>query len=114
MRASAAPGAVPVASARVPCRRSSCATAGAIVVADVLLGRHEPREAIGEILRFVRALAGDDAIVIDRAVAEAELATGHRNMAQPVPRMDRRTDSRRFLRLHQSWESQGCCGDGMA
>jgi glutaminase len=61
--------------------RNPFINAGAIVVADVLLGRHEPREAIGEILRFVRALAGDDAIVIDRAVAEAELATGHRNMA---------------------------------
>jgi glutaminase len=61
--------------------RNPFINAGAIVVADVLLGRHEPREAIGEILRFVRALAGDDGIVIDRAVAEAELATGHRNMA---------------------------------
>jgi len=61
--------------------RNPFINAGAIVVADVLLGRHEPREAIGEILRFVRALAGDDSIVIDRAVAEAELATGHRNMA---------------------------------
>jgi glutaminase len=61
--------------------RNPFINAGAIVVADVLLGRHEPREAIGEILRFVRALAGDDTIVIDRAVAEAELATGHRNAA---------------------------------
>ena len=61
--------------------RNPFINAGAIVVADVLLGRHEPREAIGEILRFVRALAGDDSIVIDRAVAEAELGTGHRNMA---------------------------------
>jgi len=61
--------------------RNPFINAGAIVVADILLGRHEPREAIGEILRFVRALAGDDTIVIDRAVAEAELATGHRNAA---------------------------------
>ncbi|WP_344694192.1 glutaminase [Sphingomonas cynarae] len=61
--------------------RNPFINAGAIVVADILLGRHEPREAIGETLRFVRALAGDDTIVIDRAVAEAELATGHRNAA---------------------------------
>lgn len=61
--------------------RNPFINAGAIVVADVLLGRNEPREAIGEMLRFVRALAGDDGIVIDQAVAAAELATGHRNMA---------------------------------
>ncbi|MBJ6121584.1 glutaminase [Sphingomonas mollis] len=61
--------------------RNPFINAGAIVVADVLLGRNEPREAIGEILRFVRALAGDDTIVIDRSVAEAEVATGHRNVA---------------------------------
>ncbi len=61
--------------------RNPFINAGAIVVADVLLGRHQPREAIGEILRFVRMLTDDEDIVIDRAVAEAELATGHRNMA---------------------------------
>lgn len=38
--------------------RNPFINAGAIVVADVLLGNHEPREAIGEMLRFVRALAG--------------------------------------------------------
>ena len=61
--------------------RNPFINAGAIVVADVLLGRHQPREAIGEILRFVRMLTDDEDIVIDRAVAEAELATGHRNVA---------------------------------
>jgi len=61
--------------------RNPFINAGAIVVADVLLGRNEPREAIGEILRFVRSAADDDGIVIDRAVAEAEMATGHRNRA---------------------------------
>ncbi|GAA3255290.1 hypothetical protein GCM10020258_13660 [Sphingomonas yabuuchiae] len=38
--------------------RNPFINAGAIVVADVILGNHEPREAIGELLRFVRALAG--------------------------------------------------------
>lgn len=61
--------------------RNPFINAGAIVVADVLLGQHQPREAIGEILRFVRMLTDDEDIVIDRAVAEAELATGDRNRA---------------------------------
>ena len=61
--------------------RNPFLNAGAIVVADVLLGRNEPREAIGEMLRFVRALSGDEDIVIDDAVAAEELATGYRNIA---------------------------------
>ena len=61
--------------------RNPFINAGAIVVADVLLGQHQPREAIGEILRFVRMLTDDEDIVIDRVVAEAELATGDRNRA---------------------------------
>ncbi|WP_343526051.1 glutaminase [Sphingomonas sp.] len=61
--------------------RNPFINAGAIVVADVLLGGYEPREAIGEMLRFVRALTGEDDIVIDAAVAQAEMETGHRNQA---------------------------------
>lgn len=61
--------------------RNPFINAGAIVVSDILLGRHEPREAIGEILRFVRGLAGDESILIDEAVAFAEADTGFRNMA---------------------------------
>ncbi|WP_298092722.1 glutaminase [uncultured Sphingomonas sp.] len=61
--------------------RNPFINAGAIVVSDVLLGRHEPREAIGEMLRFVRGLAGEEDIIVDRAVAAAEMETGHRNMA---------------------------------
>ncbi|MES2988092.1 MAG: glutaminase [Pseudomonadota bacterium] len=61
--------------------RNPFINAGAIVVSDVLLGRSEPREAIGEMLRFVRNLAGDDAIFIDQAVAQAEAETGFRNVA---------------------------------
>ncbi|RYY28324.1 MAG: glutaminase [Sphingomonadales bacterium] len=61
--------------------RNPFINAGAIVVSDVLLGRSEPREVIAEMLRFVRNLAGDDAIFIDSQVAAAEAETGFRNIA---------------------------------
>ncbi|KHK90973.1 glutaminase [Novosphingobium malaysiense] len=61
--------------------RNPFINAGAIVVCDVLLGRLQPREAIGQMLRFVRMVAGHEGIVIDEAVARAEQDTGFRNMA---------------------------------
>ena len=66
--------------------RNPFINAGAIAVADVILGRGEPREAIGDILRFVRFLAGDgpagdEDVAIDREVADSEASTGHRNRA---------------------------------
>ena len=61
--------------------RNPFINAGAIVVSDILLAGHKPREAIGEILRFVRVAANDDAISIDPAVARSEQATGYRNVA---------------------------------
>jgi len=61
--------------------RNPFINAGAIVLCDVLLGRHAPRETIGEMLRFVRMLAGDEAIHIDETVAMAEQDTGFRNKA---------------------------------
>ena len=61
--------------------RNPFINAGAIVVSDMLLAGYAPREAIGEILRFVRAVAGDDAIFIDEAVALAEAGSGFRNIA---------------------------------
>ncbi len=61
--------------------RNPFINAGAIVVDDVLLGRGNPAGTIGEILRFVRALAGDDDIHVDEAVARAEGETGFRNIA---------------------------------
>ena len=54
---------------------------GAIVVTDLLLAGHSPREAIGEMVRFVRSVAGSEGIVIDEEVARSETATGHRNFA---------------------------------
>ncbi len=61
--------------------RNPFINAGAIVVSDVLLAGHQPRETIGEILRFVQFLADDETIFIDRAVAASERATGYRNFA---------------------------------
>ncbi|MCT2400710.1 glutaminase [Novosphingobium mangrovi (ex Huang et al. 2023)] len=61
--------------------RNPFINAGAIVVCDVLLGRLQPREAIGQMLRFVRMVAGDETIVIDEVVARAEQETGFRNKA---------------------------------
>ena len=61
--------------------RNPFINAGAIVVTDSLLAGHQPREALGEILRFIRFLADDETIVVDRAVAKSETETGFRNQA---------------------------------
>ena len=61
--------------------RNPFINAGAIAVSDVILSGHQPREAIGEILRFVRFLADDPTIAIDKAVAASEQRTGFRNVA---------------------------------
>jgi glutaminase len=61
--------------------RNPFINAGAIVVADVLLAGHQPRETLGEILQFVRYLANDDTVYIDEDVARSEQATGFRNAA---------------------------------
>ena len=61
--------------------RNPFVNAGAIVVADVMLGAGRPREAIGELLRFVRHVASDEDILIDEVMAEGERRTGHRNAA---------------------------------
>ena len=61
--------------------RNPFINAGAIVVTDLVLAGHTPREAIGEILRFLRYLADDETIGIDPAVARSEQATGARNYA---------------------------------
>ena len=61
--------------------RNPFINAGAIVMADLLLAGHTPREAIGEMVRFVRGLTDDESIVIDQSVARSEQATGDRNRA---------------------------------
>ena len=61
--------------------RNPFINAGAIAVTDLILSGHQPREALGEILRFIRFVADDSAIVIDEAVAASEQRTGFRNLA---------------------------------
>ena len=61
--------------------RNPFINAGAIVVSDALLTGQDTRETIGDMLRFVRTLASDDAVQIDSEVATSEAATGYRNFA---------------------------------
>ena len=49
--------------------RNPFINAGAIAVTDMILSGHQPREALGEILSFMRFLADDTDIIIDEAVA---------------------------------------------
>ncbi len=61
--------------------RNPFINAGAIVVSDVVLGNSAPREAIGDLLRFVRFLSDDEGVFVDNAVANSEAETGFRNVA---------------------------------
>lgn len=61
--------------------RNPFINAGAIAVSDLILSGHKPREAIGEILRFMQFVADDTSIIIDEKVAASEQRTGFRNMA---------------------------------
>jgi glutaminase len=61
--------------------RNPFINAGAIAVTDLILSGHEPREALGEILRFMQFLAQDPTITIDERVAASEKRTGFRNTA---------------------------------
>jgi len=61
--------------------RNPFINAGAIAVTDVILSGHRPREALGEILRFMQFLSDDSSITIDEAVAASEERTGFRNRA---------------------------------
>jgi len=61
--------------------RNPFINAGAIAVTDLILSGHQPREALGEILRFMQFVSDDDTIGIDRKVAASEQRTGFRNFA---------------------------------
>ena len=61
--------------------RNPFINAGAIAVTDAVLSGHQPRETLGEILRFLHFLSGDSTIKIDEAVAASEQRTGFRNIA---------------------------------
>lgn len=61
--------------------RNPFINAGAIAVTDVILSGHQPREALGDILRFMHFVSGDSSIIIDKEVAASEQRTGYRNVA---------------------------------
>jgi len=61
--------------------RNPFINAGAIAVTDAILGGHQPREVLGEILRFMQFVGADDSIYIDDKVAASEQRTGFRNAA---------------------------------
>nr|WP_256441438.1 glutaminase [Ancylobacter radicis] len=61
--------------------RNPFINAGAIAVTDAILSGHQPREALGEILRFLQFIAEDPNISIDEKVAASEQRTGFRNRA---------------------------------
>lgn len=61
--------------------RNPFINAGALVVTDILLAGHQPRETIGQIVEFVRFVANDNTIAIEPAVARSETEHGYRNRA---------------------------------
>ncbi|GHF51075.1 glutaminase [Seohaeicola zhoushanensis] len=61
--------------------RNPFINAGAIVTTDEILAHRPPREALAELLTFVRTAADDDTIFINDAVAASERSHGHRNFA---------------------------------
>lgn len=61
--------------------RNPFINAGAIAVTDAILSGHQPKEALGEILRFMQFVANDASIFIDAEVAASEYRTRFRNAA---------------------------------
>ncbi len=93
--------------------RNPFINAGAIVVSDVVLGGGEPRDAIGDILRFVRFVSGDDSVFIDSAVANSEADTGFRNVAlgnymRSFGNMEHRVDDALRVYFHQCAIAMSC------
>ncbi|KIN61502.1 Glutaminase [Sulfitobacter noctilucae] len=61
--------------------RNPFINAGAIVTTDEILSGRAPRDALAEIVQFVRTAAEDDDIHINNIVAASEIEHGHRNFA---------------------------------
>ncbi|MFY0597414.1 MAG: glutaminase [Cognatishimia sp.] len=61
--------------------RNPFVNAGAIVTTDEVLAGRAPKQALAEIVGFVRAAAEDSDIHINENVAQSELAHGDRNFA---------------------------------
>ncbi|OJF93384.1 glutaminase [Pararhizobium antarcticum] len=93
--------------------RNPFINAGAIAITDLVLAGHTPKEAIGEIVRFVRYLADEDDIVIDAEVARSEAATGYRNFAlanfmRSFGKLDHPVDHVLGVYFHQCALSMSC------
>ncbi len=93
--------------------RNPFINAGAIVVSDVVLGGGEPRDAIGDILRFVRFVSGDESVFIDSAVANSEADTGFRNVAlanymRSFGNMEHRVEDALRVYFHQCAIAMSC------
>lgn len=93
--------------------RNPFINAGAIVVSDVILGGSEPREAIGDVLRFVRFLSGDERVFVDNEVASSEAETGFRNVAlanymKSFANMDHRVGDALKVYFHQCAIAMSC------
>ena len=61
--------------------RNPFINAGAIAVVHSIMMGHEPKETLGEILRFVHFIADDDSIRFDHKVAASEMEHRDRNAA---------------------------------
>ncbi len=59
--------------------RNPFINAGAIAVADIILQGHQPKEALAEIVQFMRYISDDDSISIDEKVAQSEWSRRDRN-----------------------------------
>ena len=59
--------------------RNPFINAGALVVTDAILAGRPPQVAVAEILAYLRELADDSHISVDREVAQSEADTGFRN-----------------------------------
>jgi glutaminase len=59
--------------------RNPLINAGALVVTDAILAGRPPQVAVAEILAFLRELADDPGVTVDREVAQSEADTGFRN-----------------------------------
>src|SRR3546814_11666181 len=72
-------------------------------LADVILSGHRPREALGDILHFIRHVADDDSIAIDQGVARSEQDTGFRNAALANRSEERRVGNECVSTCRSRW-----------
>ena len=94
--------------------RNPFINAGAIAIADLVLAGHQPREAIAEIVRFIRYLADDDTILIDERVARSETEHGDRNASlahfmRSFGSFDHQVDHVLGVYFHQCAIAMTCC-----